>query len=75
MPCYYTGSAEGDAQLAADEARRELTRVTRVACELWELVESIPMLHHNLQVLSGPTLRWIRQHQKIDKKRRHKKAH
>jgi hypothetical protein len=76
VPCYVTGSAEGDARLGELEARKELTRVTRVACELWELVQSIPMLQHNLQVLSGPTLRWIREHQKIDRRRRkHGRAH
>ena len=75
MPCYATGSQVGDLELEALEARKELTRVTRVACELWQLVESIPMLEHNLQTLSGPTLQWIREHQKIDRKRKRVRHH
>lgn len=32
MPCYVTGSAAGDAQLQAEEAREEATLVTRLLC-------------------------------------------
>lgn len=39
MPCYYTGSAAGDAALAVQEAGEELTRVTRYFCEAMQAIE------------------------------------
>jgi len=42
MPCYYTGSAEGDRALAAQEAKEELQRIitatAQVACEIGKLL-------------------------------------
>jgi hypothetical protein len=32
MACYYTGSAEGDAKLARDEATKALTETTELLC-------------------------------------------
>ena len=63
MPCFYTGSAEGDAQLAAQEAREELTEVTRVACELAKLATPKKFVK-----LSEKTQDWVLEHRKTDKK-------
>lgn len=39
MPCYATGSAEGDARLAASEAHRRLTEVTDMLCSVMQTIE------------------------------------
>lgn len=44
MACYYTGSAEGDARLAASEARESLTKVTAMLCEVLESLETNNLL-------------------------------
>jgi hypothetical protein len=69
MPCYATGSAEGDAALDAREARQELTRVTRIACELAEAIRGSGQAFW-FDRLSKETQMWIREHDKIDKQRR-----
>ena len=72
MPCYYTGTAEGDAKLAADEARRELTRVTSMLCELLARIDyegefTLTDLHDEL--VPGLNNFW-QEHKAIDKKRK-----
>ena len=39
MPCYATGSAEGDAILAASEASKRLTEVTDMLCSVMRALE------------------------------------
>ena len=73
MACYYTGTAEGDAKLAADEARKELTRVTSMLCEVMQLVEdSVQVMEHELyEGVPGLEAFWS-EHKEIDKKRKQK---
>jgi hypothetical protein len=67
MPCYATGSAEGDLRLAMEENAKEtaekITMLTRVACELSE--GAAPS---KLKKMSKLTQIWVKKHQKIDKK-------
>jgi hypothetical protein len=67
MPCYYTGSAEGDARLAAEEAQTALTNVTQMLCALMTLIET----HHDYLMPDVPSnVRiWWDRHKEIDKKR------
>lgn len=39
MPCFRTGSAWGDARLSADEAREEVTELTRLLCQVCKSLE------------------------------------
>lgn len=64
MPCYITGSAEGDARLSEQEARRELEVVTRVACELAEFASGFK------RAFSKETTAWMADHARIDRARR-----
>lgn len=64
MPCYATGSAEGDAQLAAAEVREELARVTRVACELAEFARDFK------RAFSKETTEWMADHARLDRARK-----
>lgn len=62
MPCYATGSAEGDANLDASEARRQLTTVTSLLCQACELIPQYRM--------PRALYDWWAEHQKIDLRRR-----
>ncbi len=68
MPCYYTGSAEGDAQLAAKEAREELGKT------ITELNRYLCAACHVLEINGWPFPRgldkWWKKHKKIDAKRK-----
>lgn len=64
MPCYYTGSAEGDAQLEAEIARKKLTEVTAMLCELCDFVES------EERNLPDHIAAWWDEHTKVDRERR-----
>ena len=69
MPCYLTGSAEGDARLDAAEARKEVTKLTRLLCEAMECLE-----HHGCDHISPAARSWWTAHKKVDAKRRSKKV-
>ena len=66
MPCYATGSAEGDAQLSAREARQEATENARAACDALAVLEQFVEFNQ----LKPATQRWWRRHKKIDRERR-----
>lgn len=66
MPCFMTGSAEGDAALARDEAAAETTKVTRLLCAL---LKELPPTHPAIDRVPG-LKRWRDKHQKIDAKPR-----
>ena len=73
MPCYYTGSAEGDAELARSEMSTELTKVAQMLCALCENLENVRMDH----LITGDTVEWWKEHKEIDQaraKREEKKA-
>ena|SRR5579862_9145034 len=66
MPCYATGSAEGDARLDAQESREELTKVSRYLCEAMTLIEK----NAGLAYLSNGAKSWWKKHKAIDSRRR-----
>ena len=73
MPCYVTGSYEGDRELDARETREELLRVTRVACELAQAIRDADISHFVIfPTLNLSTQKWVREHELVDKKRRKK---
>lgn len=65
MACYYTGSAEGDAQLAAKEANGKLTEATRLLCEACLILEHEEMILSTSKELQ----RWWNAHKKVDRER------
>lgn len=65
MPCYATGSAEGDARLAAKEANGKLTETTRLLCEACRLLEQ----NNIIDAASRKLIRWWIAHKKTDKER------
>lgn len=67
MPCYYTGSAAGDAALAAQETRAKLTQMTRAFCEVMSAVDG------QIVGLSKETQKLWEEHKKVDSKRKVKK--
>lgn len=70
MPCYVTGSAQGDAELARDEAYDDANKATRAACEMAKILK--PMAQFNR--LSKSTQDWIKEHEKIDRQRKKEEA-
>lgn len=66
MPCYMTGSAEGDANLAASEARREATRLTRLLCVACALLEQ------SHKKLPAQLKEWWDNHKKVDEARKNR---
>lgn len=71
MPCYITGSAEGDARLSAEESNTEATKVTALLCSLCEALEKArdtsPVPFH-VDVPKAVD-HWWAAHKKIDAKR------
>lgn len=66
MPCYATGSAEGDARLSASEARSEATKAVRMLCAACRIID-----RHKLRAeMPNELINWWRNHQKIDEERR-----
>jgi len=73
MPCYHTGSQIGDLQLDALEAKAELTRVTRVACELAGAIRDADKSHFVIwPTLTLSTQKWVREHEQVDYQRKRK---
>lgn len=66
MPCYYTGSAEGDAALAHEESNKKhkstITKLTRMLCDSCKEMEA-----KGIEIPKSVKAWWIR-HKKIDKK-------
>ena len=66
MPCYYTGSAEGDRALQAKEA---LDEMTSIACFAFSVLEE-----HNLLSTAPKAYRnWWSRHKTADRERVKKK--
>lgn len=67
MPCYVTGSAEGDARLAEQEAQSRATDMARLLCEACGLLETYGYMS---AVHTSKDLRnWWNQHKEIDEQR------
>ncbi len=71
MPCFYTGSAEGDAKLQADDARKALTITTEMLCTVCALIDDHNTCHdaNDFARLDLPkdVKKWWKKHKKIDK--------
>lgn len=74
MPCFTTGSAEGDARLDAEESSREATRATRAACDMLRRARRMKVWKEFVGGLSRKTLDWITEHDNTDKERRAQEA-
>jgi hypothetical protein len=59
MPCYHTGSAEGDARLVANEARKEVTRLTRLLCAAMRA-------HDASTNMPASVVAWWAEHKRVD---------
>lgn len=71
MPCYATGSAEGDARLSEQEAHIETTKVTDMLCRTLSQLEDEEW-DQNVQIiryLPKDVQRWWKEHKKLDKQR------
>ena len=73
MPCYYTGTAEGDARLAADEAHKSLTEVTAHLCWLCDYNERL--LQANVLRERPPLWAWWQKHKALDAQHREQAAY
>lgn len=69
MPCYQTGSREGDALLEAEEARAGVTKLTRLLCSACSILESLEDGQH-LELWPKDLSVWWRDHKSIDDQRR-----
>ena len=67
MPCYATGSAEGDARLDAHESAQEVTYLTRMLCAVCSNLE-LPTVK-GLSYLSLEGQAWWKEHKLIDAER------
>ncbi len=65
MPCYVTGTAEGDARLAADDARQAATRLSELLCMQLRALDETG--HENL--IHGAVRPWWDEHKRIDQER------
>lgn len=74
MPCYITGSADGDARLVTDELRKEADRLNKMLCALMELLEFRSDWSNRLETAVYPNVpglkKWWTNHKKIDEERR-----
>lgn len=69
MPCYATGSAEGDARLSAQEARAEATRVTALLCRACRIIEQRVCKLKDGGPIMAELSAWWAKHQKVDRER------
>ena len=70
MPCYVTGSAEGDAHLAAQEANEEATRVTEMLCSVMRNLDNLGLS----RFAPGNVQDWWKKHKRIDQQREEREA-
>ncbi len=76
MPCYYTGSAEGDRALAWEESAKEnaetITKLTQLLCEACTELYKVDGLSRSYN-LSKDLDKWWKEHQRVDKKNKTKR--
>lgn len=71
MPCYYTGTREGDLELQAEEHGAELVALTRMLCStIKNITKSHSSAHRDKFLLSKETQAWWKAHQARDKAHR-----
>jgi len=72
MPCGDTQTGDWE-RLENVELRKELLRVTKVACEILTAVRQHTDYYGPILAgFSDSTLQWVREHELVDKKRRNK---
>ncbi len=64
MPCYVTGTAAGDAQLHAEEARERATEVTRLLCV------AVAAMREQNALIPAEVEAWAMRHDAIDRRHR-----
>lgn len=64
MPCYITGSSEGDQRLYAEEARKKAQHLTQMLCETCRRLER----EGSLYILGSEIASWWIEHKKTDQK-------
>ena|SRR5687768_5746084 len=65
MPCYDTGSREGDLALAAREAQVKVTKLTRLLCEANKVLDGSYLTNSRSREMRE---RW-EEHKRLDKER------
>ena len=76
MPCYMTGSYEGDLKLQKDELAEQATNVTQLLCTLCEEIElynnGLPKEFTCFRQFRFPSNvnQWWKKHKEIDRKRK-----
>ena len=65
MPCYLTGSALGDAEYSAQEARKEATKLARLLCKTMRRVEAEGLVSQ----MPDDVQKWWKEHKRIDAER------
>lgn len=65
MPCYVTGSAEGDANLALDEAQQAATQATEMLCAVMRNLDNLGLE----QSAPGNVQDWWKKHKRLDAQR------
>jgi len=77
MPCYVTGSADGDALLIAQENKKKigkrLQKSTRLLCKACEIIERVE-INDDVELMPPMLKKWWLKHKKQDKKQRNKKG-
>lgn len=68
MACTYTGSLEGDRELDAKQAGRQVTRLTRLLCTVLGQIEKESPL--DVERFPKPVRDFWKQHKKTDQKKR-----
>lgn len=71
MPCYTTGTAEGDARLSAERAAAEVTELTRILCAVGQQAVRYGWLLR----LPASFQAWWAKHEEIDQRVRKEKPH
>jgi hypothetical protein len=66
MPCYITGSQEGDLSLSLEEAHSKATELTNLLCMQCEALEATKNFH----LMHFCVRKWWENHKKIDEDRR-----
>ena len=69
MPCFYTGSAEGDARYAADEASKRAAKYKKELDRLTDLLCKAGRARHNGIVPPVEVRKWWAEHRCQDAKR------
>lgn len=66
MPCYYTGSALGDAKLSAAESSKKVTELTDILCSTFRALERNGSWNNIKDQLTTPAVTWWEHHKAVD---------